>query len=342
MEEKQKLIYLLGCPICHSRLSFNDKLVKCDNCNIAFTKNEKGVISFLCEKMYSSREDFDKATKVVEYWGNGWKKRLKEPDHNFLFEGEKEDIYKYIDIKMIGYRERRNVGGLFSTEVDFAALKDKTCLNIGCGAGTEALILVRQGGAHCIAMDITLPAAEAARSLIEKTTGVGIGIQADARFIPLQDNSIDFVYSSGVLHHSENIDKSINEVYRVLKPGGIAYIGLYSNTSLHFLYVQTKGILQGCFTGKDRLKYLSNNTEVDWGTQNGKNPLTKTFGKRDCERLFSKFRNLSIRKGSFYWEQIPKIGKFIGKFRQKKIVSKLENIKTLAFCGMGICVKAEK
>ena len=38
----------------------------------------------------------------------------------------------------------------------------------------------------------------------------GIGIQGDSRFLPIQSNSIDYVFSSGVIHHSPNIQKSID------------------------------------------------------------------------------------------------------------------------------------
>ncbi|MBK8195971.1 MAG: methyltransferase domain-containing protein [Lewinellaceae bacterium] len=69
-------------------------------------------------------------------------------------------------------------------------------LNIGAGAGTEALLL-SHSGANCIAMDITSQAAAAAESLIRKVGGKGLGVQADARFIPVGDSTVDVVCSSG-------------------------------------------------------------------------------------------------------------------------------------------------
>lgn len=342
VENKQKLIDILGCPVCHGTLSFLDDEVECENCDIAFIRSKKGVTSFICERMYESSEVFNKAMEIIKYWGYGWEKRLKEQDHSFLFEGSEEDLRKYRDKKMQEYRERRNVGGLFTTEVDFGALENKICLNIGCGAVTEALMLTEEGGAHCIAMDITIPAVEATISVIEGLNKTCIGIQSDARFIPLQDNSVDFIYSSGVLHHSENISRSINEVYRVLKPSGFAYIGLYSNTSVGLLSAQLKGMLRGNISRKRMEKYLSNNTEVAWRTKNRKNPHTRTFGKRDCKRLFTRFKDVIIRKGSFRCEHVPKLGKLSRKFRQNKMIKRIENSKLLKSLGMGIYIKAEK
>ena len=77
-------------------------------------------------------------------------------------------------------------------EVPVQSLTGTIALNIGCDAGSEALILA-QGVEFCIAMDITSPAAEAADSLLQ-VIGRGVGIQADVRFIPVASESVDILY----------------------------------------------------------------------------------------------------------------------------------------------------
>ena len=37
----------------------------------------------------------------------------------------------------------------------------------------------------------------------------------------ISDNKIDYIQSSGVIHHTSNPDNILKELYRVLKPGGI-------------------------------------------------------------------------------------------------------------------------
>ncbi|MFQ6083608.1 MAG: class I SAM-dependent methyltransferase [Candidatus Aminicenantia bacterium] len=43
---------------------------------------------------------------------------------------------------------------------------------------------------------------------------------ADATDLPFSENSFDAVFAFGILHHIENWQKAISEIYRVLKPGG--------------------------------------------------------------------------------------------------------------------------
>ncbi|MBK9249262.1 MAG: class I SAM-dependent methyltransferase [Ignavibacteria bacterium] len=59
---------------------------------------------------------------------------------------------------------------------------------------------------------------------------------ADAENMPFDDNSFDAVYSFGVIHHTPNIQKTIEETYRILKPGGQAIISVYNRNSAHYYF----------------------------------------------------------------------------------------------------------
>ena len=50
--------------------------------------------------------------------------------------------------------------------------------------------------------------------------------------LPFDDNSFDLVTCSSALHHLDNLEKAISEIYRVLSPGGI-FISDYDN-NVHF------------------------------------------------------------------------------------------------------------
>jgi len=59
---------------------------------------------------------------------------------------------------------------------------------------------------------------------------------ADAENLPFESNSFDVVYSFGILHHTLNTQKAIDEIYRTLKPNGKAVIALYHKNSLSFWF----------------------------------------------------------------------------------------------------------
>ena len=42
--------------------------------------------------------------------------------------------------------------------------------------------------------------------------------------MPLETSSYDFVMANHILEHVDNLDKALNEIYRVLKPGGMAIL----------------------------------------------------------------------------------------------------------------------
>jgi ubiquinone/menaquinone biosynthesis C-methylase UbiE len=95
------------------------------------------------------------------------------------------------------------------------------CLEVGCGQGALARLLVEQYGAQVVASDydpvqVTL----AQERLVDLGERVELRV-VDARDIPFDDASFDAVFSFGVLHHIPNgWREGLAEIARVLKPGG--------------------------------------------------------------------------------------------------------------------------
>jgi ubiquinone/menaquinone biosynthesis C-methylase UbiE len=153
-----------------------------------------------------------------------------------------------------------------------------------------------------------------------KTLGADdcVAMQGDAEDLSFEDGAFDIVYSNGVLHHTVSTEKAMDEVFRVLKPGGLAVIMLYCKSSWHYwinIWLCV-GILKGKAFG-DR-NWLGRATE--WGgkdAQTVENPITRCYTAAGIKRLFTRFEFLSLRKGEFYFYLIPKLGLFYRRWQIK-------------------------
>lgn len=89
--------------------------------------------------------------------------------------------------------------------------------DLGCGSGRWALkVAQRVGKLHCI--DASEKAVVVAKGNLSGFTNVEF-IHASVDSIPLADDSMDFGYSLGVLHHVPNTAAGIRSCVAKLKPG---------------------------------------------------------------------------------------------------------------------------
>jgi SAM-dependent methyltransferase/uncharacterized membrane protein YbhN (UPF0104 family) len=95
-------------------------------------------------------------------------------------------------------------------------------LDLGCGLGLQTSAL-RQRGYEVIGLDPSVGLLAAGQERL----GVSPVIAGSALELPFADQSLDFVYTIGVLHHlpgRELQEGAIREVARVLKPGGVLLV----------------------------------------------------------------------------------------------------------------------
>ncbi len=119
--------------------------------------------------------------------------------------------------------------------IDFARTadgKDKDVLEIGVGMGADHLMWAQSGPRSLTGVDLTQAAVDKTLRRLE-LHGLSSDVRvADAEALPFDDDSFDIVYSWGVLHHTPRTAEAINEVHRVLRPGGIARIAIYHRRSI--------------------------------------------------------------------------------------------------------------
>lgn len=122
----------------------------------------------------------------------------------------------FLKLQQLGLRD----GGFFNLEaklLNHAACPPKI-LDIGCATGA-LLAWLRDRGWDCAGIELCEPAAEYARN-IRKLCIISGTIESAG----LPDNRMDVVLASHVIEHVNSPQSFVSEIYRVLKPGGYAFI----------------------------------------------------------------------------------------------------------------------
>jgi 2-polyprenyl-6-hydroxyphenyl methylase / 3-demethylubiquinone-9 3-methyltransferase len=112
----------------------------------------------------------------------------------------------------------------------------KTVLDLGCGGGFMSEALAARG-AIVTAID---PAAGAISIAKRHAAAQGLGIKyvvATGESVPLEDQSMDCVVCVDVLEHVADLNIVLDEVKRVLKPGGMFLFDTINRTMLATLFV---------------------------------------------------------------------------------------------------------
>jgi 2-polyprenyl-6-hydroxyphenyl methylase / 3-demethylubiquinone-9 3-methyltransferase len=112
----------------------------------------------------------------------------------------------------------------------------KTVLDLGCGGGFMAEALASRG-AVVTAID---PAAGAIDIAKRHAAGQGLTIDYSVgvgESLPLNDNTMDYVVCVDVLEHVADLGAVLDEVKRVLKPGGMFLFDTINRTMLATLVV---------------------------------------------------------------------------------------------------------
>lgn len=103
--------------------------------------------------------------------------------------------------------------------------RDAVGADIGCGSGRWALVVApRISYLHVV--DASQEALNVAKKNLEKQTNVGFH-QASVDELPIMDESLDFAYSLGVLHHVPDTVAALRSISKKLKDGAPFLVYLY-------------------------------------------------------------------------------------------------------------------
>lgn len=96
----------------------------------------------------------------------------------------------------------------------------KKMLECGCGSARVSQYMVKRGY-QCTLLDYSESALSLAKKKFEALSLSGTFVAGDINHLCFSDGQFDVVYSGGVLEFFEDVQTPINEMVRVLRPGGI-------------------------------------------------------------------------------------------------------------------------
>ena len=125
---------------------------------------------------------------------------------------------------------------------DYSRFADTEVLDVGCGAGVMSGLFA-DAGARVTSIDLTQAAVVTTKHSGERW-GFPFRVgRMDAEALALKDDSFDFAFSWGVLHHTRDTETAFAEVARVLKPGGAGLIMVYHKSSAVYYLKGLHGLL---------------------------------------------------------------------------------------------------
>lgn len=165
--------------------------------------------------------------------------------------------------------------GLFD---HIAELPGGRLLEIGCGLGNDLCQIARRH-VDATGIDIAPRAVELAQQHLAMHNLNATVLLANCEDLPFASDSFDIVYSSGVIQHTPDINASVSEIFRVLRPGGTLVIILYHRYSWFNL--------------------LSKITRTNIEFADADAPIIRDFSRRQLRRLFRKATDLRITMEHF-------------------------------------------
>jgi SAM-dependent methyltransferase len=157
----------------------------------------------------------DSATRAL---GDAWRRHDLRSD---VVRGFDEEWRRFADV---GTEDQREVFGRYFDIVPRDAYDaSAVVLDAGCGAGRWAYEVAGRGP-RVIALDLGLSIEVARKNTLGRNVAC---VQADVRDVPLAAGSIDWAYSLGVLHHTDDPRAGLRSVTEAVRPGGLVLLYLY-------------------------------------------------------------------------------------------------------------------
>jgi ubiquinone/menaquinone biosynthesis C-methylase UbiE len=218
---------------------------------------------------------------------------------------------------------RRAYAPWMADALDYRGAVGLDVLDVGCGQGID-LCEFAMAGATVTGIDLTPRHVELAHQHLYELGLDGRVVEGDAEDLPFPDRAFDRVCSNGVLHHTPDMPRALQEIRRVLRPSGYATVVVYNRDSAHYWVKQVLhyGVLRGQLLREHRMaNVLSANVER---SSIRARPLVRVYSHAALRRLFLQagFVNVSVRASPLQpseafptWHLLRRTHGFLGRIR---------------------------
>ena len=178
--------------------------------------------------------------------------------------------------------------------MEFGQHAGEKVLEVGGGMGTDLAQFARHG-AIVTDYDLSSGHLEHAKRNFALRELQADFVHGDAEHMPFEDATFDVVYSNGVIHHTPNTQTVVDEIWRVLKPGGRAIIMVYAENSLHYWrnLVKDIGLDRGELARRSIGDIMSETVEI---SEHGSRPLVKVYTRPKLRKMFARFDGIAIHQ----------------------------------------------
>ena len=178
--------------------------------------------------------------------------------------------------------------------VPIDTLRGKRVLEVGLGYGTLGQKII-EAGAQYSGLDIAAGPVRMMNERMRMAGASGEVRQGNMLDCPFADASFDCVVSIGCFHHTGDARRCIDETWRVLKPGGSAYLMVYNLFSYRRWFGWPLQTLRALATA-GRPASESQRAAYDANTAGAAAPETEFFSIRELRRMLSSFSRAAVVK----------------------------------------------